>query len=51
MTVAIGRIRIYETVWYRRRFEWFKKLHVSKTSNIQSMYAIGKSHTLIIYKR
>lgn len=51
MTFAAGRVRIYETVWYRKKFAWFRKLPVNKISNIQSMYAIGKSHTLIIYKR
>lgn len=51
MTFAAGRIRIYETIRYRKNFAWFKKLPINKTSNIQSMYAIGKSHTLIIYKR
>nr|DAM46360.1 MAG TPA: hypothetical protein [Bacteriophage sp.] len=51
MTFAFGKIRLYETIWYRKRFTWFKKLPVNKTSNIQSMYAVGKSHTLIVYKR
>ena len=51
MKLSLGRIRILETVHWRSKFAWFRKLPVSKTSNIQAKYAIGKSHTLIIYKR
>lgn len=51
MKLDFGRIRIYETIWWRPKFEFFKRLPVNKTSNILAKYAIGKSHTLIIYKR